>query len=165
MGISVQGSFGGEGDPPDGGNGHATTRKVINISSKNANFRAVKLFSALVLTVGAFAALPALAGAQTVDPTSSQYGSPLQQVSQGGSACQENGSGSGSGAGTSSSCTPPPSSCAERAANGSGEDCTPEAGGLPFTGLDVGVLAAVAGFLLLAGFGLRRARFGERNEA
>src|SRR3954453_6802668 len=129
MGIS-RGSFGGAGDPPSGGEPHATTRKVIIISSKHPNFRAVKLFSALVLTVGAFAALPALAGAQTVDPTSSQYGSPLQQVSQGQAPCTENGSGSGVGAG-GNECTPPPppSSCAERAANGSGEDCTPEAGG------------------------------------
>jgi hypothetical protein len=136
---------------------------VIIISSKHTNFRAVKLLSALVLTVGAFAALPALAGAQTVDPTSSQYGSPLQQVSQGQAPCTENGSGVGAGG---NECTPPPppSSCAERAANGSGEDCTPEAGGLPFTGLDVAALAAVAGFLLLAGLGLRRARFGERTE-
>jgi hypothetical protein len=136
---------------------------VIIISSKHTNFRAVKLFSALALTIGAFAALPALAGAQTVDPTTSQYGSPLQEVSQGQAPCVENGS--GSAAGSSNVCSPPPSSCEERAANGSGEDCTPEAGGLPFTGLDVGVLAAVAGFLLLAGFGLRRARFGERTEA
>jgi hypothetical protein len=157
------GSFGGAGDPPSGGKGHATTRKVIIISSKNSKFRAVKLMTVLALTVGAFAALPALAGAQTIDPTSSQYGSPLQQVSQGQAPCSENGSGSGSGAGTSA-CTPPPSTCAERAANGSGEDCTPEAGGLPFTGLDVAALAAVAGFLLLAGLGLRRARFGERTE-
>ena len=139
---------------------------MINISSKDARFRlgAVRGLAAIVLTVVACLAIPALAGAQTIDPTDSQYGNTVQEVSSGGSACQDN-NGSGSAAGTgSANCAPPPSSCADRAAAGSGEDCTPEAGGLPFTGLDVAGMAAVAGFLLLAGIGLRRARFGERSE-
>jgi hypothetical protein len=139
---------------------------VITISSNHASFRigTVRLLAAIVLTVAACFAVPALASAQTVDPTESQYGNTVQQVSQGGSACVDNSSGSGSSAGSGNICSPPPSSCAERAAAGSGEDCTPEAGGLPFTGLDVAALAGVAGFLLLAGLGLRRARFGERTE-
>ncbi len=131
---------------------------MITISSNHASFR--KLF-ALVLTVAAFAAIPTVAGAQTIDPTTDQYDNTLQQVSQGGSACENAAPGSAAAA----ECAPPPSSCEDRAANGSGEDCTPEAGGLPFTGLDVAALAAVAGFLLLAGIGLRRARFGERTQA
>jgi hypothetical protein len=141
---------------------------VIIISSKDARFRlgAIRGLATIVATIVACLAIPALAGAQTIDPTDSQYGNTVQQVSSGGSACQDN-AGSGSAAGTgSNSCTPPPppSTCEERAAAGSGEDCTPEAGGLPFTGLDVAGMAAVAGFLLLAGIGLRRARFGERSE-
>jgi len=147
-----------EGDPSGGGKGHATNRKVITISSNHASFRQLLV---LVLTVGAFAAIPALASAQTIDPSADQYGNTLQQVSEGGSACENAAPGSAAAA----ECAPPPSTCAERAAAGSGEDCTPEAGGLPFTGLDVAALAAVAGFLLLAGIGLRRARFGERNQA
>ena len=122
---------------------------MINISSKDARFRlgAVRGLAAIVLTVVACLAIPALAGAQTIDPTDSQYGNTVQQVSSGGSACADNNSGTGSAAG-SASCAPPP-----------------EAGGLPFTGLDVAALGAVAAFLLLAGLGLRRARFGERNPA
>ena len=131
---------------------------MITISSNHAIFRR---FFAVVLTVAACAALPAVASAQTIDPTTDQYDNTLQQVSQGGSTCENAAPGSAAAA----ECTPPPSSCEERAANGSGEDCTPEAGGLPFTGLDVAALAAVAGFLLLAGIGLRRARFGERTQA
>jgi hypothetical protein len=139
---------------------------VIIISSKDARFRlgAVRGLATIVATIVACLALPALAGAQTIDPTDSQYGNVVQQVSSGGSACQDN-NGNGSASGSANSCTPPPSSCAQRAAAGSGEDCTPEAGGLPFTGLDVAGMAAVAVFLLLAGIGLRRARFGERSEA
>ena len=129
---------------------------MITISSNHAR----KLFS-VVLTVAAFAALPAIASAQTVDPSADQYDNTLQQVSQGGNPCLD----ANGNPVSSAECAPPPSTCEERAANGSGEDCDPaEAGGLPFTGLDVAALGAVAGFLLLAGFGLRRARFGERNQ-
>jgi hypothetical protein len=140
---------------------------VITISSNHASFRfgSARLLAAIVLTVAACFAVPSLASAQTVDPTDSQYGNTVQQVSSGGSACVDSNSGSAAGTGSGNICSPPPSSCEERAAAGSGEDCTPEAGGLPFTGLDVAALAGVAGFLLLAGLGLRRARFGERTEA
>ena len=117
---------------------------MITISSKHASF--VRLF-AIVLAVAAFAALPALASAQTIDPTADQYNNTLQQVSQGGSPPP----------------TPPPS-CSDTDSSTS-NDCTPPEGGLPFTGLDVAALGGVAAFLLLAGLGLRRARFGERNTA
>jgi hypothetical protein len=140
---------------------------VIIISSKDARFRlgAVRGLAAIVLTVVACLAIPAAAGAQTIDPTESQYGNTVQQVSSGGSACQDN-NGSAAGTGSADNCAPPPSSCeASAASSGSGSSsCSHEASGLPFTGLDVAGMAAVAGFLLLAGIGLRRARFGERSE-
>ncbi len=50
---------------------------MITISSNNS-FRRIL---AVVLAVGVFAALPALASAQTIDPTSDQYHNVLQQVS------------------------------------------------------------------------------------
>ena len=116
---------------------------MITISSNNS-FRRIL---AVVLAVGAFAALPALASAQTIDPTSDQYHNVLQQVSRGGSPPP----------------TPPPS--CSNSDSSTTNDCTPPKGGLPFTGLDVAALGGVAAFLLLAGLGLRRARFGERNPA
>lgn len=132
--------------------GTLQTRKVITISSKHTRFR---LF-VVVLAVAAFAALPALASAQTIDPTADQYNNTLQQVSRGG---------------TPPPPTPPPS-CSDQGSSGSGSssaanNCAPppEGGSLPFTGLDVVALGGVAAFLLLAGFGLRRARFGERHPA
>lgn len=75
-------------------------------------------------------ALPAAALA--ADPTTDQYGSQLQTLS----------------VGSSGSSTPPAAS-APSATESSGSS-------LPFTGLDVGLLAAVAGGLTLAGFMLRR---------
>jgi len=65
---------------------------VIIISSNNSRFRlgSVRQLAAIVLTVGACLAIPAMASAQTVDPTDSQYGNVVQQVSSGGSACQDN---------------------------------------------------------------------------
>jgi hypothetical protein len=146
-----------------GGKGTLQTGKVITISSKHASFRAGRRLATIVLTVAAFAALPSLAGAQTIDPSADQYDNTLQQVSQGGTPPCTPGTPSAS----SAECAPPPSSCEERAAagNGSADDCSEAVGGLPFTGLDVAALAGVAGFLLLAGIGLRRARFGEHTNA
>jgi hypothetical protein len=126
---------------------------VIIISSNHSSFRfgAARQLFAIVMAIAAFAAIPALASAQTVDPTTDQYNNVLQQVSRGGTpeappTCADTGS-SGSASGSTSG------------------NCAPEAGGLPFTGLDVAALAGVAGFLLLAGVALRRARFGERDTA
>jgi hypothetical protein len=129
---------------------------VITISSNHSSFRfgAARQLIAVVMTIAAFAAIPALASAQTIDPTTDQYNNVLQQVSRGGTptappSCSDTGS-SGSASGSASgSCAPAPEA----------------AGGLPFTGLDVAALAAVAAFLLLAGVALRRARFGERDTA
>ena len=43
---------------------------------------------------------------------------------------------------------------------GSSPTTTDDGGSLPFTGADLGVLAAAGGFLLLLGFGLRRMTHG-----
>jgi hypothetical protein len=136
---------------------------VIIISSNHSSFRfgAARQLVAIVATVAAFVAIPALASAQTIDPTTDQYNNVLQQVSRGGNPCSDS-----SSASSSANCTPPPASCESGSGSASGSSaCEPSAGGLPFTGLDVAALAAVAGFLLLAGVGLRRARFGERDTA
>jgi hypothetical protein len=86
-----------------------------------------------VLALFVLALLPAATGAAT-DPTDAQYSSSLDQIS----------AGSGSGGGGD------PGSAARDAA-----------GGLPFTGLDVGLLAVVAAGLVLAGLLLRRQRAAE----
>lgn len=85
-----------------------------------------------LLVVGMTAlALPAAASAQS--PTESQYSSNLDFVAQGSAG---GGPGSSGAAGSAAS----------------------DPSGLPFTGLDVGLLAAVAAALLIAGLMLRRQR-------
>jgi hypothetical protein len=88
-----------------------------------------KYRSYAVFAVGllALALAPAAASAQQVDPTTSQYRDSLTQVSAGGSG--------------------PPAG---------GEASAETTSGLPFTGLDVGLLAVVAVGLLVAGFLLHR---------
>ena len=88
-------------------------------------------------------ALPAAALA--ADPTTDQYGSQLQTLSVGSSGSSTPGGGA---PGTTATSTPPAAN-APSATESSGSS-------LPFTGLDVGLLAAVAGGLTLAGFMLRR---------
>ena len=90
-------------------------------------------------------ALPVAATAQTVDPTSQQYNSTLQTLSTGSS-----GHSGGSPSATSNAGSPTPP------AAGSPSATTSSGSSLPFTGLDVGLLAVVAGGLLLAGFVMRR---------
>jgi len=87
-------------------------------------------------------ALPAAALA--ADPTTDQYGSQLQTLSVGSSGSSTPGGGA---PGTTATSTPPASTPSATESSGSS---------LPFTGLDVGLLAAVAGGLTLAGFMLRR---------
>ena len=89
-------------------------------------------------------ALPTAALA--ADPTTDQYGSQLQTLSVGSS---DNGTPGGGTTPSTASATPPAAS-APSATDASG------GGSLPFTGLDVGLLAAVAGGLAIAGFMLRR---------
>jgi hypothetical protein len=112
-----------------------------------------KLAALMILAISASVIAPAFAGAQTVDPTSSdptsvQYGSPLQQVSQGGSACDSNGDNASNSASGGSDCAPPPSNDAGLGGN---------VGPLPFTGFDVIAMAAVALAVTGLGLGLQRA--------
>ena len=84
-------------------------------------------------------ALPAIAAAQQTSPTDAQYEDSLDFIAQ--------------GAGSSPS------------ANRGAGSATSDPGGLPFTGLDVGLLAAVAAGLLIAGLVLRRTRPNSDPEA
>lgn len=88
------------------------------------------------LTMLSFALIPAVAAAQSVDPTDAQYGDSLVQLSQGAS-------GGGPGASADSS----------------------SVGDLPFTGLDVALLAAVAAALVLVGLLLRSRRPADSPQA
>lgn len=94
----------------------------------------------------AMLALPVAASAQTVDPTSQQYNSTLQTLSTGSSG---NTPGGGPSSTNNAGSPTPPAAGAPSAASTGGSS-------LPFTGLDVGLLAVVAGGLVLAGFMLRR---------
>ena len=117
---------------------------------RTTNLIKTKLATLMILAISASVIAPAFAGAQTVDPTSSQYGNALQQVSQGSSNCSENsGSAAGTGAGSGSDCAPPPSN--DNAGLGG------NVGPLPFTGFDVIAMAAVALAVTGLGLGLQRA--------
>lgn len=114
-----------------------------------------RIASLMLVAMCAALIAPAAAGAQTVDPTDTQYNNTLQQVSQGGSPCVEDASGSGSGsAGGGNECAPPPSSN-----DGLGGNVGP----LPFTGFDVIAMAAVALAVTGLGLGLQRAVSRDAN--
>ena len=87
-----------------------------------------KLAGLLIVAFCASLLAPALAGAQQVDPTTSQYADRLSQVGTGGS--------------------PPPSSTTGLGGN---------VGPLPFTGFDVIAMAAVALAVTGLGLALQRA--------
>ncbi len=110
-----------------------------------------KIASLMLVAMCAALIAPAAAGAQTVDPTETQYNNTLQQVSQGGSACEDAVPGSAAAA----ECAPPPSSN-----NGLGGNVGP----LPFTGFDVIAMAAVALAVTGLGLGLQRAVGRDANE-
>jgi hypothetical protein len=91
---------------------------------------------------------PVFAGAQTVDPSASQYDNTLQQVSQGGTPpCTDADGSSGSSGSSSDDCAPP------QARTGLDGNVGP----LPFTGFDVIAMAAVALAVTGLGLGLQRA--------
>ena len=120
------------------------------------NLHKTKLASLMLVAICSALIAPAVAGAQTVDPTSNQYDNTLQQVSQGGSPCVEGSTGSGTGsAGDGNECAPPPA-----ANNGLGGNVGP----LPFTGFDVIAMAAVALAVTGLGLGLQRAVSRDANE-
>jgi hypothetical protein len=92
------------------------------------NRNLVDAYRRILLTAIVVVSVLAPAAAMAASPTSAQYDDTLQLVSQGGG---------GGGTGTAS---------------------TTSGGGLPFTGLDVAVLAAIALALTAAGLVLRRHR-------
>ena len=104
-----------------------------------------KLAGLLVVAICASLAVPALAGAQQVDPTSSQYGDQLSQVSTGGN---------GGNGGAPTAPTPVQSSSEGSGLGGN-------VGPLPFTGFDVIAMAAVA--LAVTGLGLALQRAVSRE--
>ena len=101
-----------------------------------------KLAGLLVVAIVASLAVPALAAAQNVDPTESQYDSTLTQINQGAD-----------GAG--------PSGVAS--ADASGDGLSGNVGPLPFTGFDVIAMAAVALAVTGLGLALQRAVSRESN--
>jgi hypothetical protein len=108
------------------------------------NLLKTKLAGLLVVALCASLVVPALAGAQQVDPTTSQYGGQLSQVNTGGK--------SGGGqppANTTNSGAP--------AASPGGTGLSGHVGPLPFTGFDVIAMAAVALAVTGLGLGLQRA--------
>ena len=101
-------------------------RTIQLLKTKLAGLMIVAIFAALLL--------PAFAGAQQVDPTTSQYGDALTQVSTGGNQ--------------------PPSTGTDTGLGGN-------VGPLPFTGFDVIAMAAVA--LAVTGLGLALQRAVSRE--
>ena len=101
-----------------------------------------KLAGLLIVAFCASLAAPALAGAQQVDPTTSQYADQLTQINQGAQPPSDTGSGGGSGD------------------SGLGGNVGP----LPFTGFDVIAMAAVALAVAGLGLGLQRAVSREPSE-
>ena len=106
-----------------------------------------KLAALLVVALCASLAVPALAGAQQVDPTTNQYGDQLSQINTGGN-------GNTPTSGTPSSGTAP-------AAAPGGSGLSGNVGPLPFTGFDVIAMAAVA--LAVTGLGLALQRAVSRD--
>ena len=107
------------------------------------NLLKTKLAGLLVVALCASIAVPALAGAQQVDPTTNQYGDQLSQINTGGNTPSNTGSGS------APSETP------------SGTGLGGKVGPLPFTGFDVIAMAAVA--LAVTGLGLALQRAVSRE--
>ena len=102
--------------------GAGVNRKVNKIGTHFSNAR---LRVALIVAGLSALALPAIAAAQQTSPTDAQYADSLDFIAQGGRQRPER--------------------------NRRGGSATSDPGGLPFTGLDVGLLAAVAAGLLIAG--------------
>ena len=109
-----------------------------------------KLAALLVVALCASLAVPALAGAQQVDPTTNQYGDQLSQINTGG-----NGN-------TPTSGTPSSGSAPTASPGGSG--LSGNVGPLPFTGFDVIAMAAVALAVTGLGLGLQRAVSRDTND-
>jgi hypothetical protein len=111
------------------------------------NLLKTKLAGLLVVALCASLAVPALAGAQQVDPTTSQYGNQLSQINTGGK-----------GTPPSSTATNSPPESPD--ASGLGGNVGP----LPFTGFDVIAMAAVALAVTGLGLALQRAVSRQPND-
>ena len=122
---------------------------MIHISTLNRTRgqKPLRRLAGVAVAAVAVAVIALPAAALAADPTADQYGSQLQTLSAGSSG---NSTPSGGAPGTTATNSTPPAAGAPSATQSSG------GGSLPFTGLDVGLLAAVAGGLALAGFMLRR---------
>ena len=108
------------------------------------NLLKTKLAGLLVVALCASLVVPALAGAQQVDPTTSQYGGQRSQVNTGGKPAVAS-----LAANTTNSGAP--------AASPGGTGLSGHVGPLPFTGFDVIAMAAVALAVTGLGLGLQRA--------
>ena len=130
------------------------------------NLMKTKLAGTTIVAVCVAVAAPSLAGAQEIDPTTSQYADELTQIETGTDVCLENGSGT-SGGGSSGSldgCVEAPPT--NTVSSGPGDPGSPSGlggrvGPLPFTGFDVIAMAAVA--LAVAGLGLALQRAVSRQ--
>ena len=98
----------------------------------------IRRIAAVLGIVAAFLAVPAAALAQNTSPTSAQYNPPIPQSGVAGGA---QGGGSGGGSGGSS---------------GGSSGLNSNIGSLPFTGMDLIIVAGVAFVLTGTGFALRR---------
>jgi hypothetical protein len=98
------------------------------MSTRTKSKRRFRRAAVTLVTVAAFVVAPAAAFGSGGDPTDAEYDSTLTQISAGGPQ------------------PPAPTTPSAEAPGGS----------LPFTGLDVAAMAAVAGGLGLAGFAMRR---------
>jgi hypothetical protein len=134
------------------------------------NLIKTKLAGTLVVALCVTVAAPSLAGAQEIDPTTSQYADELTQIETGTDVCLDNGSGSGTGtagggSGSLDECVEAPPTNVT-ASGGPGDPGSPSGlggrvGPLPFTGFDVIAMAAVA--LAVAGLGLALQRAVSRQ--
>ncbi len=139
------------------------------------NLIKTKLAGTMVVALCVTVAAPSLAGAQQIDPTTSQYADELTQIETGTDVCLDNDSGSGtgdgSGTGTDGAGSGSLDECVEAppsnvATSGPGDPGSPSGlggrvGPLPFTGFDVIAMAAVA--LAVAGLGLALQRAVSRQ--
>ena len=110
------------------------------------NLLKTKLAGLLVVALCASLVVPALAGAQQVDPTTSQYGGQLSQINTGGKGGQPPANTTNSGTNSGAP-----------AASPGGTGLSGHVGPLPFTGFDVIAMAAVALAVTGLGLGLQRA--------
>lgn len=97
-------------------------------------------------------AFPALAGGQELSPTDEQYECGVLGINAEGGECDPKGSSVGGEPEDGNT-----QDGSDVASAGSGSSGDPGAGSLPFTGLDLGIIAAIGVALIGAGFAVRHA--------